>query len=188
LLSRDQLAKIHIAKKALCLGDDDYRDILERITGKRSARDVAPEQLQALQRELRRLGWDGYLLRRDEIQPLPYMDCENRPGRPNGPQLRMLEAMFKDIKGYADVSPDEAFRKFLEKRFGISHARLLDDTKYEAALTAVKRLQKHYGVKRAWKGSGQIGSRGTGGGPLLEKGRPPGPPPPKTLENCEGRS
>jgi hypothetical protein len=152
LLSRDQLAKLHIAKKALCLGDDDYRDILERITGARSARDVSPEQLPALQRELRRLGWDGYLLRREEFPALPYTDCDNRPDRPNGSQLRMLEAMFKDIKGYADIDPDSAFRRFLEKRFNVSHARLLDDRTFESALTAVKRLQRERGVKRQWKG------------------------------------
>jgi hypothetical protein len=152
LLTRDQLAKVHIAKKQLCLDDDDYRDILERITGHRSSRAVAPDQLQALQREFRRLGWDGYLLRRDEVPPLKYTDCDNRPGRPNGAQLRMLEAMFVNTKGFADTSPDEAFRRFLEKRFSVSHARMLDDRKFESALTAVKRLQGERGVKQAWQG------------------------------------
>ena len=152
LLNRGQLAKIHIAKKALCLSDDDYRDILERITGKRSSRDVALDQLPTLQREFRRLGWDGYLLRRSEIAPLRYVDCDNRPGRPNGRQLRMLEAMFVNIKGFADTAPDAAFRKFLEKRFNVSHARLLDDRTFESALTAVKRLQAERGVKKVWNG------------------------------------
>lgn len=146
-LTRDQLAKLHIAKKALCLSEDDYRDLLERVTAHRSAREIEPEQLMALQRELRRLGWDGWLLRRDEVPPPPYLDCDNRPHRPNGAQLRMLEAMFKDIKGYADINPDAAFRAFLEKRFKISHAKLLDDETYQKALNAVRDMQQRHGTK-----------------------------------------
>lgn len=147
LLSRDVLAKLHIAKKGLALDDDDYRDLLQRITGHRSARELRPDDLPGLQRELRRLGWDGYLLRRDEMPPLKYRDMDNRPGRPTGAQLRMLEARFKSIKGFADINPDGAFRAFLEKRFGISDARLLDDAKLEAALSAVKRLERERGTK-----------------------------------------
>lgn len=151
-LPRAVLAKIHIARKALCLDDDDYRDILERITGHRSASEIGPDQLLPLQRELRRLGWDGYLLRRDEVPPLKYKELGHRPGRPSPAQLRMLEARFKNIRGFADINPDGAFRAFLEKRFRISDARLLDDSSYEAALTAVKRLEAEHGVKKEFKG------------------------------------
>jgi len=151
-LSRAILAKIHIARKELCLDEDEYRDILQRITGQRSARDIAPDQLLALQRELRRLGWDGYLLRKDDLPPLKYSELGHRPGRPTPAQLRMLEARFKNIRGFADTNPDGAFRAFLEKRFRISDARLLDDSSFEAALTAVKRLEFDRGVKKEYAG------------------------------------
>lgn len=147
LLTRAQLAKIHIAKKAVALEDDDYRDMLERVAGVRSAREMQPEHLVELQREFRRLGWDGYLLRKAELPPLPYGDVDNRPDAPTGAQLRMLEAGFKNILGYADVAPDKAFQKFLKNRCGVEHPRFLDNTKYEAALSAVKRLQGERGVK-----------------------------------------
>ena len=147
LLTRPQLAKIHIAKKMLALDDDDYRDVLERVAGVRSARELQPEHLVELQRELRRLGWDGYLLKRSEVPPLPYSDVDNRPDAPTGAQLRMLEAAFKNIFGYADIAPDKAFQKFLKNRCGVEHPRFLDNLKYEAALSAVKRLQADRGVK-----------------------------------------
>ena len=35
-----KLAVIHIVKRELCLSDDEYRDILERETGVRSAKDL----------------------------------------------------------------------------------------------------------------------------------------------------
>lgn len=147
LLTRAQLAKIHIAKKAVALDDDCYRDMLERVAGVRSARELQPEHLVELQREFRRLGWDGYLLRRSELPPLPYGDVDNRPDAPTGAQLRMLEAGFKNILGYADVAPDKAYRRFLKNRCGVEHPRFLDNAKYEAALSAVKRLQAERGVK-----------------------------------------
>jgi hypothetical protein len=161
LLSRDQLAKVHIAKKALCLDGESYRAILHRVTGHESARDIMPDQLPDLQREFRRLGWDGYLLTRDEMHALrgetgkmpallKYSDCDNRPGRPTGAQLRMLEARFRNIRGFADVQPGAALRGFLEKRYHISDMRLLDDRTYQAALNAVKRLEGERGVKKEW--------------------------------------
>lgn len=149
-LDQKTLAKLHIARKQLGLEEEDYRDLLERVAGVRSAKDLTPEDMPELQRELRRLGYDGYLLRQDEMPPLPYTDCDRRPGRPSGRQLRMLEARFKNIRGFADVAPEKAFRAFLKKRFKIEDARFLDDETFEAALTAVKRLEKARGVKRKW--------------------------------------
>lgn len=39
------MAKIHIGKKELVLDDDTYRDLLWRVTGKRSCKDMNLEQL-----------------------------------------------------------------------------------------------------------------------------------------------
>lgn len=51
------LAKIHIAKKELCLEDDDYRAILLRITGQESAKGLSYAQADKLIEEFKRLGW-----------------------------------------------------------------------------------------------------------------------------------
>jgi hypothetical protein len=151
-LDRKTLAKLHIAAKELGLFDEDYRDLLERVTGVRSARDLDPADLPALQRELRRLGWRGYLLRRGEMPPLKYEDLGERPPEfPNPKQLRMLEVRFKSIRGFAEVSPDTAFRAFLKKRFRVDHPRFLTLEVFEAALTAVKRLERERGVKREYR-------------------------------------
>lgn len=39
-MDHKKLAVIHIVKRELCLSDDEYRDILERETGVRSAKDL----------------------------------------------------------------------------------------------------------------------------------------------------
>ncbi len=49
-LDRKKLAVIHIVKKELGLTDDEYRDLLERETGVRSARDLDEEGFRRLMR------------------------------------------------------------------------------------------------------------------------------------------
>jgi phage gp16-like protein len=51
------LAKIHIGKKQLGLAEDDYRDLLERTTGKRSSALMSEGQRQSVLEEMKRLGF-----------------------------------------------------------------------------------------------------------------------------------
>lgn len=54
---RAMLAKVHIARKALAILDDDYRALMERLTGRRSAKDCDDHQLAILIAEFERMGW-----------------------------------------------------------------------------------------------------------------------------------
>ncbi|MEM1344956.1 MAG: regulatory protein GemA [Pseudomonadota bacterium] len=51
------LAQIHIARQELGLEDDDYRTLLEQITGKRSAKDLSPTERRRVLDEFKRRGW-----------------------------------------------------------------------------------------------------------------------------------
>ena len=51
------IAKIHVAKTQLGLDDDNYRAILQRITGQNSAKDCNLLQLQRVMAEMERLGF-----------------------------------------------------------------------------------------------------------------------------------
>ncbi|WP_300656251.1 gp16 family protein [Pseudomonas sp.] len=51
------LAKIHIAKAQLGLDDDTYRDLLARVAGVRSAKDLNKRQAGAVLAEFERLGF-----------------------------------------------------------------------------------------------------------------------------------
>jgi phage gp16-like protein len=57
LLDRKKLAVIHIVKKELALEDQDYRDILERVTGVRSARDLDEPGFRKLMHHFARSGY-----------------------------------------------------------------------------------------------------------------------------------
>ena len=54
---RPLLAKIHIAKTQLNLDDEQYRDIVRRVTGKDSAAQCRYSQLVDLINEFKDLGW-----------------------------------------------------------------------------------------------------------------------------------
>lgn len=49
-IDHKKLAVIHIVKRELCLSDDEYRDLLERETGVRSAKDLDEKGFQRLMR------------------------------------------------------------------------------------------------------------------------------------------
>lgn len=61
------LKRIHTGRKFLCLDDDTYRALLERVTGKRSAADLDAKQRRAVIDELWRLGFKP----KDHRRPQP---------------------------------------------------------------------------------------------------------------------
>lgn len=52
-----RLAAIHMGKKALGLDDDIYRDVLEQVTGQRSAKDLTDDQLIQVLQHFESLGF-----------------------------------------------------------------------------------------------------------------------------------
>jgi hypothetical protein len=49
-MDKKKLAVIHIVKRELSLSDDEYRNILERVTGVRTAKDLTDDQFHKLMR------------------------------------------------------------------------------------------------------------------------------------------
>lgn len=111
---RAGLAKVHLLAKQSGLDDDAYRDLLERETGKRSARDLS----------------DGELIR----------VCE-KLGRPSGvrpaaaspaaagPFAGKLRALWISAwhLGVARSNADSAMLAFVKRQTGVDHTRFLSD-------------------------------------------------------------
>jgi len=55
--TRNQLARVHIAKKELKLTDSLYRDFLELWFGKRSSKNFTSDEIEALLTHFKGLGW-----------------------------------------------------------------------------------------------------------------------------------
>lgn len=131
------LATIHTGKKALGLDEDTYRAMLERITGKTSARDLSESERRRVIEEMRRQGFKG--ASKGARKPL-----EDR-------FAKKLQALW--IAGYnlglIRERDDKALLAFVKRQTGIDHVRFLHDADDAAkAIEALKGwLARAGGVK-----------------------------------------
>jgi len=114
-VTREQLAKIHIAKKELALDDDSYRTLLAARFQAQSAKELNFQQAGILLDHFRRSGW----------QPKPrtrQVAADNGFIRSPFPQHRMIAGMWHEL-GYA--LPGLHAR--VKKQFGIDRLEWLKD-------------------------------------------------------------
>ena len=113
----NSLAAIHVAKRDLKLDDDTYRDVLERVTGKRSAKGMGERDVRLVLDEFRRLGWQSKAARKGLEGPL------------DGPYARKLQALW--IAGWnlgvVRDRRDNAMLAFIKRQTGIESTRFLRD-------------------------------------------------------------
>lgn len=122
---KQQLAAIHAGKKQLALDDDTYRDLLQRVTGQRSAAGLSERQRVDVLGELRRLGmpeaarsWPG--------EPAPNL-MQARP------MLRKVRALLADAKrpwAYAHATAEQMHQ--------ITRVEWLNDTQLHALVSALQ--------------------------------------------------
>lgn len=117
------IAAIHVAKRDLGIEEDDYRALLERVTGKASLRLMTPGQHGLVLEELRKKG-------------APRAKSELA-----GPYAGKLQALW--ISGWnlgvVRNRSDEALLAFVKGRTGIDHVRFLRD--FKDARKAVEALK-----------------------------------------------
>lgn len=94
--------KIGIARKQLDLHEDAYRAILQRVANHKSSRDCNAHELDAVLREMRRLGF------------------KDRPSRTSGlsasAQVRMIHAVWKDLSRHVEDGSESALRAFVRRQ------------------------------------------------------------------------
>lgn len=95
------IAKIHIARSQLHMSDDAYRDMLERITGARTAGKLGMQQLEAVLGEMKRLGF--------RAAPA------TRPTSAKA-QIRMIFGVWKDLQPYLQDGSEAALRAFCARQ------------------------------------------------------------------------
>lgn len=89
---RTLLAKVHIGAKALGLDDDTYRDMLEALTGQRSAGKLSEKQLALVLAAMRKRGWNDEDPRPARKKPKP----RATPG--SAPLLDKVGALLADSR------------------------------------------------------------------------------------------
>lgn len=124
---KTDLAKIHLLKKDAGLDDDAYRDMLERLTGKRSAGKLTgPDRNKVILYLVRQTGNKYY------------------PGRPNNiaksPQLRKIEALLAEAK-----RPWQYAHAMAEKMYNKKRLEWCDGDELGGIITALMRDAKRHG-------------------------------------------
>lgn len=118
---------IHVAKREIGIADDDYRAMLERITGSSSLRAMTDRQHQQVIGEMKRLG---------------FQVRQGTAGRLQGPYAAKLLALWLSgwNLGVVRSRNSDAMIKFVERQTGISHVRWVRD--HDDAMKALEGLKK----------------------------------------------
>ena len=128
------LAKIHIAKKQLGLDDDTYRDVLERVTNKRSSKGMSSKQHLAVLDEFKRLGWK------------PYSNRQKWRKRSDKDYVRKIFAIWTDLKN-RNIWRDKrraSLVNFVRDMTGMDDPDFLTPTDASKIIEALKAIEKRH--------------------------------------------
>ncbi|MGH7915227.1 MAG: phage protein GemA/Gp16 family protein, partial [Candidatus Binataceae bacterium] len=127
---RAELAKIHVYKQRLSLDDGIYRDVLERVTGLRSAADLDAAQRGQVLDELKRLFMPA------PARPRP------RPAEHAAPQIALIRGLWADAAMYGLVRSrsEAALRKFARRITGRDALQWLSATDANKVIEGLKAM------------------------------------------------
>lgn len=102
-MRRARLAQIHLAAKQLRLDEDAYRDVLERVTGSRSAATLGLPALDRVIADFKRMGFTA---------------APPRGAKPasHKPQVRMIRGLWRDLSAHVEDPSEEALRAFCKRQ------------------------------------------------------------------------
>lgn len=132
-----QLAVIHVAKARLGLDDEAYRDLLARVAGVRSSKQLAPDAFDAVMAEFRRLGFvsTGHQAAFGQ-RPWPWATAGQIA------RIRRLWAGFTDGRG-----DDGSLGRWMENRGWPPALRFLDRETAAKAMTALQNMNRRKEAK-----------------------------------------
>jgi phage gp16-like protein len=139
------IAKLHVAKKALALTEESYRDVLRRVTGRDSAAAMTEPQIEAALKEFKRLG---------------FKDTPRRGPTSKHAQIRMIHGVWSDICALGIDADDHAaaLRAFCARQTrtavnpqGVSAPEFLDSVQANRVLEGLKawRTRLRHAAKRS---------------------------------------
>jgi len=98
------IAKIHVAKKQLQLTDDEYCQLLYRVAGETSCKDMNLRQLERVWEEFKRRGY---------VEP-----AQHRRREKAAPHVRMIYALWNDLRDMGALSDGSksALRSFVKRQ------------------------------------------------------------------------
>jgi phage gp16-like protein len=136
--SKNDLAKIHIAKKELNLTDEVYRAILHEQFRKESAAQLTPMQVGRLLRHFQNLGWKPKRQR-----SLPGIE------KASDPMSRKIRALWIELHkaGVVHNSSEQALLVFVQKMTKVARLQWCSAAQKAVVIEALKDWGKRKGVE-----------------------------------------
>jgi len=139
-IQNNKKARIHILKNALGLDDQTYRDTLWFAFHKTSSSELTPSEAEEIIRVFE--DWVKEKGITSQIRKKKFDDLEGRPGMATPRQLRMIDAMWKGIsREDSSQAKEKALRIFIERRFGISDLRFIEDWQVPKIIEALNAMK-----------------------------------------------
>ena len=130
MLSKKQIAVLHVAKRDLGLDDEDYRAILARYGGCDSAADLDLLGFDHVMRYFTALGFRSTWTKRT---------FGNRPGMASPAQVELIRKLWQQYHDGEDEN-DAHLNAWLTKYHKVSALRFVDSEKVGDVITALKAM------------------------------------------------
>ena len=118
------LAAIHICKNRLDLDDEEYRDLLQTLTGKRSAKDCSQQELRTIMDGFRKMGCKP---------PAPAEDSSAKK------QIGKMRLLWRDLSDAGKLSKqDTSLNSWVYRQFRIQRAEWLSARQKSQAIEQMK--------------------------------------------------
>lgn len=147
---RAMLAKVHLGAKQLGLDDDARRDLLERITGRRSSADCSDAQLDLVLAEFKRLGWKPVAQpgRSPKADAAPSKAVRRPADSPVALKARALWISLWQL-GVVRSSTEVALEAFAKRQLGVESLQWADAGKAFRLIEALKAMATRAGWDQA---------------------------------------
>ena len=131
---RTLLAKLHIGRKALGIAEDDYRALLMRVTGQRSAKTCDGRQLAHMLAEFERMGWHS-------------AGAPVRRAPAASPVARKARAIWISLYqlGAIEDASEKALEAFGRRQLGVDRLQWADEREGFRLIEALKAIADRHG-------------------------------------------
>jgi len=130
-LSNKKVGLVHVAKQKLGLSDDLYRDILRRVAGVDSARDLDDAGFDRVMTEFGRLGFVSTGRKRY------YGD---RFGMASAKQVTLIRALWREYT--AGAADEAALDRWIKRTFHVDSLRFVDAETAHKVVGALKQMKR----------------------------------------------
>lgn len=151
---RPAIVKVQIGRRDLGLREDDYRSILERLTGKTSSTDCTDAELGKVLDEFKAKGWTpkvvtGQKVRKPESQksgaPAAPRSIPNHPA--DHPAAKKARALWLSLWNLGEVrdSSETALEAFARRQLGVDRLQWADQGQTYKLIEALKAMAERAG-------------------------------------------